>query len=202
MSAADRLSKIRGLLKEKAQHSVKARPLFWKPAGLIRRITPSRKIQSWLSTKESLTVRLRLLCPDLQVIILSEKLELPLANESQSLNLSSNEKAWVRCVVLKGHNANWVYARTVIPNFTDENPWSHLQKLGNKPLGEVLFDDKSIKRTPFTFASQSLDTWPYLTAFLGADSQNSKGYARRSVFTQKEAPLLLTEVFLPGLVNL
>ena len=201
MSAADRLSKIKGLLKEKAQHSVKARPLFWKPAGLIQRISPSKKIQQWLSTKDSLTAKLRLICPDLEVVILSEELEIPLANETQSLNLGANEKVWVRCVVLKGKGANWVYARTVIPNFTETNPWSHLQKLGNKPLGEVLFQDKSIKRTPFTFATQTLDTWPYLTKHLGASQAKSKGYARRSVFTQKGAQLLLTEVFLPGLVK-
>jgi len=201
MSAADRLAKIKGLLKEKAQHTVKSRPLFWKPAGLIQRISPNKKIQDWLSTKDSLTAKLRLVCPDLEVVVLSEKLETPLANEIQSLNLAPNEKVWVRCVVLKGKGANWVYARTVIPNFDDKNPWSNLQKLGNKPLGEVLFQDKSIKRTPFTFATQSLLTWPYLINHVGSDQANKTGYARRSKFTQKGAPLLLTEVFLPGLTK-
>lgn len=201
MSAADRLAKIKGLLQEKAQHSVKARPLFWKPAGLIRRISPSKKIQDWLSTKGSLTAKLRLLCPDLEVVVLSEQLEIPLANETQSLGLKPNEAAWVRCVILKGQGKNWVYARTVIPDFTETNPWSHLQKLGSKPLGEVLFQDKNIKRTPFTFASQSLETWPYLMNHLGSEKAHKKGYARRSKFTQQGAPLLLTEVFLPGLME-
>jgi len=201
MSAIDRINRIKGLLQEKAQHNVKARPLFWKPAGLIRRISPSRKVQDWLSTKGSLTAKLRLLCPDLEVIILSERLEIPLVNETQSLGLQPNEAVWVRCVVLKGQGKNWIYARTVIPNFSETNPWAHLQKLGNKPLGEVLFQDKSVKRTPFTFATQSLETWPYLTGHLGADTAKKTGYARRSKFTQQGVPLLLTEVFLPGLLE-
>jgi chorismate--pyruvate lyase len=199
MSAPKRLSRIKQLLKEKSGSTPKVRPIFWKPAGLIQRITPCKTIQNWLTTKDSLTAKLRQLCPNLEVVILSEKLQRPLANETQSLGLKSQEQAWIRCVLLKGGDKNWVYARTVIPHFSDSSPWAYLQNLGNKPLGETLFQEQRVQRTPFTFSNPALDTWPYLKNAIAIEGLHQKSYARRSVFTQQQAPLLLTEVFLPPL---
>ncbi len=201
MSTSNRLSKIKALLKKKAPNHRALRPVFWKPAGLIQRITPIKLIQNWLSTKDSLTAKLRQLDPKLEVIVLSEKLEQPMVNEAQSLGLPPQEPTWVRCVLLKGGGKNWVYARTVIPHFSETNPWVHLQNLGNQPLGEILFQDSSIQRTPFTFSNPPLDTWPYLSSQITIERYPEKGYARRSVFTQQQAPLLLTEVFLPCLLE-
>jgi chorismate--pyruvate lyase len=197
----ERLAKIKALIQDKKTHTVRGRPSFWKPARLIQRVTSSSTIQSWLNTKVSLTQRLRQHCPTLQVLVLSEQTERPLLDETTALGLQPNDQAWVRCVLLQCANQNWVYARTVIPNLTPESPWSALQKLGNKPLGEVLFDLPSIQRTPFEFTRQTLSSWPYLSEQLGAEQSQAKGYARRSIFTQKEAPLLLTEVFLPRLTG-
>ncbi|VAW47177.1 Chorismate--pyruvate lyase [hydrothermal vent metagenome] len=200
MLAENRIFKIKQLLnKQKYSQVTHASPLFWKPEKLINRITSNKDIQHWLNTQGSLTTRLRQLCPALEVVILSEKLERPLINEAQSLGLQSHELAWIRCVLLKGGEENWVYARTVIPHFLEPNPWTHLQQLGNKPLGEVLFQDNTVQRTSFTFARQPLTIWPYLP--ISPNQQNNSiGYARRSIFTQQKAPLLLTEVFLPSLL--
>jgi len=178
------------------------RPQHWKPEGLVKRITDDETIQSWLIHQGSLTKRLRERCPTIQVHILSERLEVPLNNETNALKIHRNEQAWVRCVLLKCDEQSWVYARTVIPNFNRDNPWESLQKLGNKPLGEVLFEMPSIKRTPFALSKLPLNTWPYLMASLKTDQKSHAGFARRSVFLQEDSPLLLTEVFLPGLLSL
>jgi len=177
------------------------RPQHWKPEGLIKRITDNASVQSWLTTKGSLTARLKTQCPALQVLVLSQRLEVPLNNEANALQMQQNEQAWVRCVLLQCDEHNWVYARTVIPAFNPQNPWESLQKLGNKPLGEVLFEMPSIKRTPFAFSKLPLGTWPYLNKSLEAGQKNKPSFARRSVFIQQDSPLLLTEVFLPGLFS-
>ncbi len=201
MLAENRVSKIKQLLKKKPEHqAMHTRPIFWKPAKLIQRVTTVKNTQHWLTAKGSLTAQLRQRCPELEVVILSEKLEHPLASEAQSLGLQPGEPAWIRCVLLRGGAENWIYARTVIPHFLESNPWFHLQQLGNKPLGEVLFQDSTIQRTPFTFARQPLTNWPYL-ALPSSHGNKAIGYARRSVFTQQQAPLLLTEVFLPSLLK-
>lgn len=202
MTPLERLSKIKALMQEKQKSTSTMQPQFWKPSGLLSRISSSKKVQSWLTTPTSLTAKLRVLCPDLQVVILSEELEVPLLNESQKLGLNRNEEAWVRCVLLKCNNKSWVYARTIIPNLNQQNPWHHLQNLGNKPLGEVLFELPSIQRSAFEFSKDTLSYWPHLIENL--NDKNAKkllGFARRSVFKQQNAPLLLTEVFLPGLVD-
>ncbi|NPA72712.1 MAG: chorismate lyase [Gammaproteobacteria bacterium] len=196
-----RLAKIRALTQTKQVHTVRSRPSFWKPARLIQRITPNRIIQTWLTTKNSLTLRIRQQCPEMQVVVLSERTERPLLDESTALGLAENEPAWVRCVLLQCADKKWVYARTIIPHLTPDSPWVALQKLGDKPLGEVLFEQKSIERTPFEFSSQPLTDWPYLSENLVDGTTKAKGYARRSTFTQADAPLLLTEVFLPELYS-
>jgi len=196
--SVERLSKIKVLIKEKIE-SNDLRPQFWKPLRLITRIVPSPKIQQWLKTPTSLTAKLKALCPQLEVVVLSETFEAPLLSEAQKLGLEHNEEAWVRCVALKCENGTWIYARTVIPNLSFQNPWAELKSLGNKPLGEVLFEMPSIDRSPFEFSKDNLAYWPYLMNHL--DNRKlayQPGFARRSIFKQKGAPLLLTEVFLPG----
>ena len=177
------------------------RPQNWKPHSLLSRITDDKKVRSWLTSQGSLTLRLRQHCPDINVQVLSESLQVPLVSEATALNMANNERAWVRCVLLKCHQQSWVYARTVIPNFNPSNPWQPLQKLGNKPLGEVLYQMPSIERTPFEFCKQPLNAWPLLNSTLGVYQDNPSSFARRSVFLQQASPLLLTEVFLPGLFN-
>jgi chorismate--pyruvate lyase len=200
MSVA-RLSKIKSLLKEKIE-SNSMRPQFWKPLGLITRVTPSRPIQNWLKTPSSLTAKLKDLCPNLEVVVLSEKWEVPMVNEAQQLGLEIDQEVWVRCVFLKCHDRFWIYARTVIPDLSPNNPWQELQNLGNKPLGEILFDMPSVKRSAFEFSKDSLAIWPHLMDNLQDKTLAQKpGFARRSSFKQKGAPLLLTEVFLPSLLE-
>ena len=195
------IAKIKALIKEKTKAKV-ANPQFWKPAGLINRISPSRKVQNWLKTATSLTAKLRHLCPNLEVIVLSEKYEVPLLSEAQKLNLKPDEEAWVRCVVLKCHDQHLIYARTIIPAMSSTNPWHELQQLGNKPLGEILFEMPKTQRSDFEFSKDLLSLWPYLNCHLNNTQENKKfAYARRSVFEQKGAPLLLTEVFLPQLIE-
>ncbi|MBO1927780.1 chorismate lyase [Thiomicrorhabdus sp. 6S2-11] len=197
----DRLAKIKALIQEKAQVKV-IRPQFWKPAGLLSRITPSRKIHDWLKTPTSLTAKLRNLCPELEVQVLSECFEAPLVSEAQKLGLAMDEEVWIRCVLLKCNGNHWVYARTVIPAMGPHNPWQELQKLGNKPLGEVLFEMPSVKRSSFEFSKDSLNYWPHLMPHMNNPMLGKlPGFARRSIFEERGAPLLLTEVFLPGLLS-
>lgn len=197
----DRRSNMRAQVQDKIA-SGDLRPQFWKPIKLIFRIAPSATAQRWLKTPTSLTAKLKSICPTLAVVVLSEKFEVPMTSETQRLGLEFNEEAWVRCVLLRCGESSWVYARTIIPNLNPTNPWQVLKHLGNKPLGEVLFDMPSIERSDFEFAKEALLNWPHLTQHLNSPTLNQKpGFARRSVFKQQGAPLLLTEVFLPDLLE-
>lgn len=200
MNAKPPVSKIKQLLQERKQPRSKP-GMHWKPARLLQRLTTERKLQQWLSLESSLTQKLKERCPELEVQVLSEELDVPLASEAQSLKLAFQEKAWIRCVLLRCQSNNWVYARTVIPNMQPENPWHELHNLGTKPLGEVLFDDKSLHRTPFEFNKVALKNWPYLNQHLALSEHRKPSFARRSTFVKQQTPLLLTEVFLPELLT-
>lgn len=163
----------------------------WKPARLSQRLALSAIQKEWLINTQSLTANIRSLCPQMEVVVLSEKWQRPLASEAQKLGMTQHEFAWVRCVILNCQEADWVYARTVIPKMQAGNPWFALKRLGNQPLGEVLFNLKQVQRSPFHLI-KTAQAWPH---FLEAEVR----YGRQSVFTQHNAKLLLTEVFLPSL---
>lgn len=202
MNHTSRVARIKALAQGKLLETLASptsRPQHWKPAGLIRRVIQDRRVQTLLTLKTSLTAKLKTLCPSLQVVVLSEEFEAPLASEAMRLGLNPKNEAWVRCVLLKCESQNWIYARTIIPHLDNHNPWQELQKLGNKPLGEILFEMPSIQRTEFEFSKDKLAIWPHLMEHLPAGNDLQEGFARRSVFSQDQAPLLLTEVYLPEL---
>ncbi len=162
--------------------------IYWQPAKLWQRLNINQLQKKTLLENNSLTKKFKQQCPKLTVKILSEKWERPLPYEAKQLGIKNSNYAWIRCVVLQCEQQNILYARTVIPNFTHKNSWFSIKKLGIKPLGEVLFNLKTVKRSAFKITKQNIQ-WPYLV-------NNDTTPARYSIFEQKNNYLLLTEVFL------
>jgi len=159
---------------------------------LFQRLLIPPLLKPWLLDKGSLTEKLRNQFGDIEVEVLSECLETPMVTESMQLGLATDAKAWVRCVCLSAEQVPLIYARTVIPNWQPNNPWYQLKQLGNRPLGEVLFQIPHLQRTPFELSRHRCEYWPHLKT----DSPQALTFARRSIFKQQQAPLLLTEAFL------
>ena len=57
----------------------------------------------------------------------------------------------MREVTLHEEGLPLLQARTVIPDWSPANPWSELQRLGSRPLGEILFSDPLLERSEFEF---------------------------------------------------
>ena len=165
---------------------------LWHPASALPRLTASAELQSWALERGSLTRRLRQHWPDTRVQVLSEGLTPPLPHEAQALGLATDEAAWVRCVCLIGGDQARIYARTVIPRWDAQNPWAEVQRLGDQPLGELLFTLPDLDRSPFEWALNA--PWP--EAMAQASATCPEVLARRCTFVRQRAPLLLTEVFL------
>jgi chorismate--pyruvate lyase len=138
----------------------------------------------------------------MQVKVLSERWQIPLPCESRALQMPPRQPAWIRCVLLQCGHSSLIYARTVIPDLQPDNPWHAIQKLGNQPLGEILFEREAIHRSPFEFAYAPYPSWPDLAGAETQNALNENGFARRSLFLEHQAPLLLTEVFLPAILEL
>ncbi|WP_019895247.1 chorismate--pyruvate lyase family protein [Hydrogenovibrio halophilus] len=149
----------------------------WQPERLMQRLAPTRSLRPWLTDRGSLTQNLRRLCSNLSVAVMDEGDQRPTWQEAMALKLGPERRCWVRTVRLHCHGQTWVYARTVIPDLRPGNPWYSLKQLGNQPLGEVLFNTPNLVRSGFQLARTQ-----------------ANGFARQSLFSNADTPLLLTEV--------
>ena len=79
--------------------------------------------------------------------------------------------------------------------------WHRVGTLGTRPLAMALFADPLVARGEFEFAR--LDSrhplWKRASELLGRAMPVL--WARRSLFHRHDRPLMVTEVFLPGLVE-
>ncbi len=140
----------------------------------------SAETTSWLRETGSITARLKQHWPNLTVRVLDEGLRTPQTDERLRLGQPSHATCWVREVVLQAAAHRLIHARTVVPAWTPDNPWHVLSTLGQRPLGELLFNLPDLERLPLEFAVASKASAP----------------SRRRVYVWSGAPLLLTETFM------
>ena len=139
----------------------------------------SLPIATWLLDEQSLTAKLKQQYADFSVQLLSQQIAVPNDNEIklfQSLPSITRQTYTIRQVLLMGHGEPQVYARSVIPNISQAN---FLLTLGNKPLGEVLFNHPDTIRNTLEFAQTSGNIW-----------------GRRSMFVLEGFELLVYEFFI------
>lgn len=161
----------------------------WVHADKIKEVAPSADAQSWLLEAGSITARLRHDWPSTQVTVLDEGLQTPHAEECCRLELQPCAPCWVREVRLHAAGQPLVHARTVIPQWGPGNPWHELSKLGQRPLGELLFQLPGLQRSPLEFGLMHPD------ALYGRGDRPVSRPARRCTYTRHGAVLLLTEAF-------
>jgi chorismate--pyruvate lyase len=174
----------------------------WAPVRYHSEPLPSDKFLFWLLDSESLTARLRARCRGkLTVEVLSEAWQRPLRSERVALGMRDHEFGMVRQVRLLCSGTPWVYARTVIPGKTLRGRNRRLTRLGSKPLGEMLFTDKTMRRSEVEIGRLAPEHVLYGAA-LATDAPASESvWGRRSVFFINNKPLLVNEIFLPALVS-
>lgn len=101
-------------------------------------------------------------------------------------------KDWqVREVMLFGDGKPWVYARSVLPNALCQ---SDLVNLGNKPLGQIIFNDSRFIRSPFDVCE--LEDVESFVHKLNIQSKATL-WGRRSTFQYLHFNMMVAEIFLP-----
>lgn len=110
-------------------------------------------------------------------------------DEAFSLGIQHGLWAWIRQVLIYADNQCVIYAKAIIPFndfYQNTNPFI---KLKNKSLGQWLFRDKEIKRSPLQFKKILIPENPW------EKTENRYYTARTSLFTKGKNKLLLTEAF-------
>ena len=151
----------------------------------------------WLFDASSLTARLIDLCgDDFSVRVISQRWQLLDAEEASAMSLNDVRSALVRQVLLCCGDRPLVYARTVIPVTTIKGAQRRYANMGNRPLGAMLFADRTMRREEVQVAV--LPVSHEANQFIKADEPV---WGRRSVFRVADKPLLVSEYFLSDLLK-
>jgi chorismate--pyruvate lyase len=174
----------------------------WLPACRAFQLGFPGEVASWLFDNGSLTRRLIDACPgQFCVQVLAEGMTLPMANEGRRLAIAANRHAFVRQVQLMCDDTPWVFARTVIPRSTLTGSQRILTHLGSRPLGAYLFADPHMQRDPVEIARLAPGDHLYHMAVEGLPGKPACVWGRRTVFYLDNKPLLVNEIFLPGVTR-
>lgn len=121
--------------------------------------------------------------------------------EAQLLNINPRSRCLIREVTLHGGFETWVFARSVMPLSSLSGDLYCLRSLKNSSLGQILFNQASLKRSPFEIA-EIREQDAYMPNYLSSQIKAEQfRWARRCRFEVKNKPILVSEVFLPELMN-
>lgn len=168
-------------------------------------------LSHWLQDRGSLTARLRLHCCEFRVQLLSTRADVRFT-QSQA-NWLGETHGYCREVLLLCDEQPWIYASSLYSHAALE-ALPALGGLGEKALGELLFDNPQLVRRPFEFAQlaaieyqrlvqqvrpQLSERASHIYTATDADTDaDIRPWARRSVLAIPEASVLVTELFLPA----
>lgn len=152
----------------------------------IEIICNEEKICSWLNYKNSMTVALNQLTQNqLMIEILAEKFV---------------DQDWQRETLLLAADKPLMYAISRFPENTYSICKPQLNHLGQKSLGATLIDQESFSKRKFVFAKIKTDD-KNLKVFLPFHSERKTAYLRQSTLSIQQQPFILTEYFLPPLLD-
>jgi len=161
----------------------------------------SHPYRTWLIEADSLTARLQKRYVDFKVQAVRVAAQNPSHEEARLLNVAVRENAQLREVLLFGNAKAVVFAHSVLPYKSLRGAWRSLGRLGNKPLGAVLFANPNVKRTPLAYKKLSFHHALYQAAVRHSSEKPRFLWARRSIFSLNCASIMVIEIFLPALIK-
>lgn len=178
-----------------------ARKPRWRDWALLRRGQVPPVLRDWLLDRGSLTRHVVQDCSGaFRVQVQRQVWGHPLPSEQRLLGLRHGTLALVREVELRCAERPWVFAKTLIPATTLRGGRRRLARLGDRPLGAVLFADPQVRRERVEIAM----LLPRHILFRQATARGTPTppvlWARRTLFLMAGWPLLVNEVFLPEIL--
>ena len=159
-------------------------------------------VAEWLAEFGSLTEKLARIVGKVRLDVLLEAADRLTTEEANLLEVDKDIECQVREVVLHGPQKPWIFARTSMPMSC-----KHLiEKLGNKPLGSILFSDEELRRQCLQVCQLETDSELYQSAYqylvkehLLVKTEIPTLWARRSLWKKEgeKQGMLVCEVFLP-----
>jgi chorismate--pyruvate lyase len=160
-------------------------------------------LAAWLQASGSLTQHLRRHVGPVTLQRLRQGTGMARIDEADALGLAAvaGHRVHVREVLLRCGEQPLVMARSVCERRHLSGPWRALKGLGSRPLAELLFHDREVRRLPLTSAylaphsrlgRAQAEKWTKATGMVWP----SVGlWQRRSIFVRRGAALLVAELF-------
>ena len=156
----------------------------------------------WLRDHGSLTLRIQQRSAHFTVQGVRSGLARIAFDESALLGIAPPQLAWSREVFLYADNQPVVFAHSACARQHLRGAWADVRGLGNKPLGALLFAHPLVERKPLHYKALHPHHPLYRSAATVLGNAPGRLWARRSLFCLHDAPLLVTEVFLPEILKL
>ena len=152
----------------------------WNTYEAIEHELTNTEIKSWLLEQGPITKRIKSIA-EFRLELIQDELSDATDDEILFLKIDS-EEIRIREVILYGNENPMVFARTIIPNTTIEKGLKELGKIGNKPLGDILFEKDIFFKEDIVFATFK--------------DEESLFWGRKIKYTVKDQPFSVMEVFL------
>ncbi len=151
---------------------------------------------NWLLDSSSLTARLKQHCTNFRVELLGQHIQACPAGEANEI-ITKGEQVLVREVLLYCDEKPQVFARSLLPLDSLTGAEQQLANLGTQSLGQVLFNNPSLKRQCIEISSFDSDSSVAKFSNNLQLTVNRPLWGRRSIFMLENKPLMVAEVFLP-----
>jgi chorismate--pyruvate lyase len=171
----------------------------------VNALAPPAAMRGWLTADGSLTARLVAHSGAFRVQRLHQRSALCLADEARAIGMHRPGRVWEREVLLRCDGAPVVFAHTVVPLSDSATDWPLFNALGERSLGTTLFYDPLVRRGELEFARLRAGHPLVQRARAALGDQAPPDpvyYARRCVYRRHQGTLLVTEVFLPAVLDL
>ena len=159
-------------------------------------------LRPWLTERGSLTARLQARTGRFRVEVLNQGLKRVNRDEARLVELDAARKGLVREVILRCNEQPTVFAHSVACPRHIRRTWRFVARLGSRPLGHVLFANPRVSRMALHFQHIDRRHPLYRRIRQWLPALPTQLWARRSVFMLKRSPMLVTEVFLPAVLEL
>lgn len=156
-------------------------------------------VSNWLLEPSSLTTRLQNHCDKFRVEVLGQEV-IDCPEEEACDVIIAGKPVLSREVVLYCDDVPHVFARSLLPISSLTGEQAELAKLGTKPLGQVIFNNPSLKRELIQIGCFSSQTSVGKLCQELQLEQLHDLWGRRSLFYIDDKPLMVAEVFLPQAV--
>ena len=151
----------------------------------------------WLAEPGLLTARVRAACGEATTLRMLRLERAPLEPRLRRALCVDDDGCLLREVEIGCGATRWIFAQSVFPDSTVQRyPW--LAELGDNGLGESLAGVAEVRREPLEYLELPR-SHPLARAALGTAQSSRALWARRAVYRLGGWPILVQEVFLPGL---